>query len=81
MLREVNRREGTAVLYISHDLLSVLQFCERLAVLSGGRVVEDVATGALAGGAHHAATESLLKTLPVPVATLLEHAQMQRRRD
>ena len=74
LLRDVNGSEGTAVLYISHDLLSVLQFCERLAVLSGGRLVEDVATAALAGGEHHVATETLLRTLPVPVATLLAHA-------
>ena len=75
LLREVSGAEGTALLYISHDLLSVLGLCDRLAVLSGGRLVEDVATAELASGAHHAATEQLLRTLPVPVETLLEHAR------
>ena len=74
LLREVNRLEGTAVLYISHDLLSVLRFCRRLAVLDGGRLVETVAVEELAGGGRHAATQALLRTLPVPVETLLRYA-------
>lgn len=30
LLRQLNRRNGTAMLYISHDLVSVLQLCDRL---------------------------------------------------
>ena len=74
LLREVNRAEGTAVLYISHDLLSVLRFCRRLAVLDGGRLVESARVEELAGGGRHPATQALLRTLPVPVATLLAYA-------
>ena len=74
LLREVNRSGGTAILYISHDLLSVMRFCKRLAVLDQGRLVEDVQVGQLAGGEHHASTMALLRTLPVPVEALLEHA-------
>lgn len=71
MLREVNRTDGIAVLYISHDLLSVLRFCRTLAVLDAGRLVEQVPVSALAQGTRHAATEALLRTLPVPLRTLL----------
>ena len=74
LLRQVNRTEGTAMLYISHDLLSVLRFCRRLAVLDGGRVVESVRVEELVGGGRHAATQALLRTLPVPLAALLEYA-------
>ncbi len=71
MLGEVRRTEGIAMLYISHDLLSVLQFCRMLAVLHGGRLVECVPVAALGEGRRHAATEALLRTLPVALATLL----------
>ena len=74
MLGEIQRAEGIAVLYISHDLLSVLRFCRTLAVLHGGRLVECVPVAALAKGTRHAATEALLRTLPVPLRALLAQA-------
>ena len=73
LLREVNRETGAAVLYISHDLLSVLRFARRLAVLADGRLVEQVGVEELAGGGRHQATQDLLRTLPVPVEALLAH--------
>ncbi|MGB7546787.1 MAG: ATP-binding cassette domain-containing protein [Terracidiphilus sp.] len=42
LLRQLNRRNGTALLYISHDLVSVVQLCDRLAVLHSGTIVECV---------------------------------------
>ena len=75
LLRQVNRTLGTAVLYISHDLLSVLQFCERVGVLAGGRLVEEATVEALGVGKHHAATNALLRTLPVPISMLLRHVK------
>ena len=73
LLREVNRSTGAAVLYISHDLLSVLRFARRLAVLAEGRLVEHVAVEELVEGGRHKATQDLLRTLPVPVEALLAH--------
>ena len=70
MLREVHRTERTAMLYISHDLLSILQLCETLAVLDGGRLAELLPVSRLQEGTRHPATEALLRTLPVPLATL-----------
>jgi ABC-type dipeptide/oligopeptide/nickel transport system ATPase component len=40
LLRQLIRRHGTALLYISHDLLSVLQLCDSLAVLHSGTIVD-----------------------------------------
>ena len=73
LLREVNRSEQAAVLYISHDLLSVLRFARRLAVLAEGRLVEQVGVEELIGGGKHKATQDLLRTLPVSVEALLAH--------
>ncbi len=78
LLLDLNGREQVALLYISHDLLSVIQFCQRIAVLDGGRIVESVAIEALALGGHHPVTEALLRTLPVPVTSLLEHGHRRR---
>jgi len=38
LLGKLNRRHGTTLLYISHDLMSVLQISDRIAVLEAGRL-------------------------------------------
>jgi len=40
LLARLNRQMGMAVLYVSHDLLSVASFCHRLAILRQGQIVE-----------------------------------------
>jgi ABC-type glutathione transport system ATPase component len=75
LLRQLNRRHGTALLYISHDLVSVLQLCDRLAVLHSGAIAECVQVAQIEQ-AQHPATLSLLHSLPVPVRVLLSHCSM-----
>ncbi len=66
LLDQLSREEGMALLYISHDLLSVVQMCDRMVVLSGGTVVETLPCSAEALlAARHPATRRLLETLPV----------------
>jgi ABC-type glutathione transport system ATPase component len=74
LLRQLNRRHGTALLYISHDLVSVLQLCDRLAVLHAGAIAECVPVAQIEQ-AQHPATLSLLRSLPVPVQVLLSHCR------
>ena len=62
---------GTALLYISHDLLSVLQLCDRIAVLAEGGIAESLQVEDLSRNARHAATRALLEALPVPAEVLL----------
>ena len=76
LLRQLNRRNGTALLYISHDLVSVLQLCDRLAVLHAGAIAECVPV-AQVEQAQHPATLSLLHALPVPVRVLLAHCHAE----
>jgi ABC-type dipeptide/oligopeptide/nickel transport system ATPase component len=64
LLQELNRKCGTAILYISHDLVSVLRLVDRIAVLHEGRIVEKLQSARLID-AIHPATKELLSTLPV----------------
>jgi peptide/nickel transport system ATP-binding protein len=75
LLREINHDDGTALLYISHDLLSVLQLCESMAILHEGSIAECVAVNEIAEKAHHPATLSLLRTLPAPPEVLRANAR------
>jgi peptide/nickel transport system ATP-binding protein len=72
LLRQLSVETGTTLLYISHDLVSVLQLCDRLAVLSGGSIVECLPIKSVAQ-ASHPSTRALLGSLPVPAEVLLEH--------
>lgn len=70
LLKRLNRRYGATLLYISHDLISVLQLSDRIAVLHQGTIVESLDINAL-DEACHPATQALLAALPVPPDVLL----------
>jgi ABC-type glutathione transport system ATPase component len=78
LLQRLTRSHGTALLYISHDLLSVLQLCDRLAVLHQGVIVEFLDVAQIEQ-AQHAETRALLASLPVPVQLLLAHCREGRK--
>jgi len=72
LLIQLNQRHGTAMLYISHDLISVIQICQRVAVLEGGTIVECLRVDELEA-AQNPSTRGLLGALPAPVGVLLAH--------
>jgi len=72
LLRGLNRQRGTSMLYISHDLVSVLQLCDRIAVLDDGVIVEDLPVAHI-GRARHATTRALLSALPAPPDVLMSY--------
>jgi ABC-type glutathione transport system ATPase component len=71
LLSEMNRRHSTALLYVSHDLASVIRLAHRIAVLDDGRIVEDLPVFSF-GGAHHETTRALIRALPVPPEVILQ---------
>ncbi|MER5985142.1 dipeptide/oligopeptide/nickel ABC transporter permease/ATP-binding protein [Streptomyces sp. NPDC001787] len=64
LLAEVRADSGAALLLISHDLAVVAQVCERVLVMYGGLIVENLPVTELAGGAAHPYTRALVGAVP-----------------
>ncbi len=64
LLREVNRRHGTAVVLISHDVGVVTDFCSRIVVMYAGRIVEDADVATLTRAPAHPYTRALFAAVP-----------------
>jgi oligopeptide/dipeptide ABC transporter ATP-binding protein len=52
LLRQLNKRSDTAVLFISHDLAVVAEICSRVLVIYAGHIVEELSTEELKRPAH-----------------------------
>jgi peptide/nickel transport system ATP-binding protein len=63
LMENLVSRRGMGLLLISHDLPLVGHFCDRVAVMYAGRVVEELRAGELAH-ARHPYTRGLLDCLP-----------------
>jgi peptide/nickel transport system ATP-binding protein len=63
LLEDLVSRRGMGLILISHDLPLVSHFCDRVAVMYAGRVVEELAAIDLPR-AQHAYTRGLLECLP-----------------
>jgi peptide/nickel transport system ATP-binding protein len=63
ILDKLVSERGMGLIFISHDLRLVTSFCDRVLVMYGGKVVEEIATGDLSG-ASHPYTRGLLECLP-----------------
>jgi ABC-type glutathione transport system ATPase component len=64
LFRELNRNFGMAVLYISHDLASVAGFCDRVAILHDGRIVESGETLQVLTNPQNDYTRRLMAAMP-----------------
>jgi peptide/nickel transport system ATP-binding protein len=63
-IRGLSEDRGFAVLFITHDLSLLFEFCNRVAVMYGGRLVEVAPSAALFDGPLHPYTEGLLASIP-----------------
>jgi oligopeptide/dipeptide ABC transporter ATP-binding protein len=64
LIRELQRRRKTSVLYISHDLSLVRRISDRVAVMYAGRIVEIGSTGEIFRDPRHPYTRGLLAAVP-----------------
>lgn len=60
----LNRELNTAILYISHDLLSVASLCHRVAILKNGELVECAETSRIFKAPSADYTKALIAALP-----------------
>ncbi|WP_409420643.1 ABC transporter ATP-binding protein [Pseudaeromonas sp. ZJS20] len=68
LLKHKARADGTAVLFITHDMAVVSQLCDRVYVMYAGQVVESGATASLMARPQHPYTQGLLRAAPETVA-------------
>jgi ABC-type dipeptide/oligopeptide/nickel transport system ATPase component len=60
----LSRERAMAILYISHDLLSVASLCSRVAILERGSIVEAAQTDAIFQRPEHPYTRRLVESIP-----------------
>ncbi|MEN3602220.1 ABC transporter ATP-binding protein [Brucella abortus] len=64
LLREVQKAENTAYLFITHDLGVAAQMADRIAVMEHGRIVECRPTQELIATPHAPITRALIEAVP-----------------
>lgn len=64
LIREMQERHRTALLFVTHDLGVVSKICQRLTVLYAGKVVEQADIRTFFGGPTHPYSRALLAATP-----------------
>jgi peptide/nickel transport system ATP-binding protein len=64
LIRSLQKRHGTSVLFVSHDLGVVAKICDRLTVLYMGKVMEQGGTADVLAAPRHPYTKALLAANP-----------------
>jgi ABC-type dipeptide/oligopeptide/nickel transport system ATPase component len=64
LLARLNRELNMAILYISHDLLSLATLCHRIAILYEGQIVESGSPNQIFAAPRHEYTRRLVAALP-----------------
>jgi ABC-type dipeptide/oligopeptide/nickel transport system ATPase component len=66
LFASLNRTQGLAILYISHDLASVASLCHRVAILHEGTIIECGPTAEVFERPRHEYTRKLIDAIPRP---------------
>ena len=64
MLKDLQRRTGVALLFITHNLGIVAKMCDRVAVMYAGRIVEQGPVREIFLRPQHPYTEALISSIP-----------------
>jgi oligopeptide/dipeptide ABC transporter ATP-binding protein len=64
ILKDLNRRTGTAMMFITHDLMVASQISDRLYVMYAGRVMEEGNTERILSAPLHPYTQKLFAAIP-----------------
>lgn len=66
LFRRLQESQNITYLFIAHDLSIVEHFCERVAVMYGGKIVELTSVEELFSAPLHPYTEALISAIPLP---------------
>ena len=66
LLLEIQKEHGTTMIFIAHDLSVVRFFCDQIAVMYLGQVVDIGPADLMYAPPYHPYTESLLAAVPIP---------------
>lgn len=64
LLNRINREHGTSIILVTHDLGLAAEFCQEIAVMYAGRIVEKGPTDNLTEDPKHPYTQGLLACIP-----------------
>jgi len=64
LIHDLQHKQGSAVLFVTHDLALVAKLCQSVTVLHAGRVLESGRTAEVLANPRHAYTRALLSATP-----------------
>ena len=64
ILKDLNKRTGTTMILITHDLTVASQICDRLCVMYAGRVMEEGKAESVLNNPRHPYTQKLMAAIP-----------------
>ena len=64
LIRDIQQRRGTGVLFITHDFGVVAEIADRVAVMQRGRIVEQGTAAAILSAPQHPYTRALIAAVP-----------------
>lgn len=64
LMKQINRERGTAIILVTHDLGLASEFCDRIAVMYAGRIVEQGTVEEIIESSQHPYTQGLLNCRP-----------------
>ena len=68
LIKDLGRKYGTSMLFISHNLGLVLDTCDRICVMYSGEAVERGSIADVFDGMRHPYTQALFRSIPLPGA-------------
>ncbi|MBW7455797.1 ABC transporter ATP-binding protein [Paenibacillus sepulcri] len=64
LMRELQNKQGTSIMFITHDLGVVYEMCDRVLVMYAGQIVEQADVATIFEKPSHPYTQGLLKSIP-----------------
>jgi peptide/nickel transport system ATP-binding protein len=73
LLLKMREKHGISFIYITHDLATARYFCDRIAIMYLGKIVEIAPTEEILHNSRHPYTQALIEAVPVTDPTVQIH--------